>query len=89
MLVTPVTKAKSGAVPHLHTVSLWEIDEFREWAKLALRTLRNLRRTFGQAGDLVWRAHAAERFVQAGLGADQIYDWLKGRIASGILQSVP
>jgi len=29
VLVTPVTKAKSGAIPHLHTVALWEIDEFR------------------------------------------------------------
>lgn len=88
VLVTPVTKAKSGAVPHLHTVSLWEIDGFREWAGLALRTLRQLRRTFSQAGDLVWRAEAAECFEQAGMGADQIYERLKGRIASGILQSV-
>ena len=89
VLVTPVTKAKSGALPHLHTVSLWEIDEFRAWARQALRTLRDVRRTFGQAGDLMWRADAAERFEQAGMGADQIFDWLKARVASGILRSVP
>lgn len=89
VLVTPVTKAKSGAIPHLHTVSLWEIESFRTWAGQALRTLRELRRTFGQPGDLVWRANAAERFEQAGMGADQIHEWLKGRIASGILHSVP
>ncbi|MGO7088122.1 DEAD/DEAH box helicase [Rhizobium leguminosarum] len=89
VLVTPVTKAKSGAIPHLHTVSYWEIESYRTWAGQALRTLRDLRRTFGQPGDLVWRANAAERFEQAGMGADQIHEWLKGRIASGILQSVP
>ncbi|TBN38632.1 DEAD/DEAH box helicase [Paracoccus subflavus] len=89
VLVTPVTKAKSGAVPHLHSVTLWEIESFRHWAKQALQTMRELRRTFGQAGDLVWRAEAAERFEQAGLGADQIYRWLKERSASSILQSVP
>jgi hypothetical protein len=89
VLVTPVTKAKSGAVPHLHTVSLWPIEEFRHWAGLALRTLRELRRTFGQPGDLVWRADAAERFEEAGLGADQLYQFLKPRIASALLQAVP
>jgi hypothetical protein len=88
VLVTPVTKAKSGALPHLHTVALWEIDGFREWAGQALRTLRVLRRTFGQAGDLAWRAEASETFEQAGMGADQILRTLEGRIASGILQSV-
>lgn len=89
VLVSPVTKAKSGAIPHLHTVSFWKIDEFRHWAGMALRTLRDIRRTFGQAGDLVWRANAAERFEEAGLGADQLYDMLKTRGASGILESVP
>ena len=89
VLVTPVTKAKSGAVPHLHAVSLWEIEGFRHWAGQALRTLREIRRTFGQAGDLMWRADAAEKFEQAGMGADQIYDFLRGRIASGILVTVP
>lgn len=88
VLVTPVTKAKSGAIPHLHTVSLWEIDSFREWARQALQVIRDLRRTFGQPGDLVWRADAAERFEQAGMGADQIYQSLRGKIASGILQPV-
>ena len=88
VLVTPVTKAKSGAIPHLHTVSLWEIQSFREWAVRAMQTLRSLRRTFGQAGDLVWRAHAAEEFEQAGMSADQLYADLKGRIASGILQTI-
>ncbi len=89
VLVTPVTKARSGAVPHLHEVALWTLAEFRAWASKALVTLRELRRSFGQSGDLVWRANAAQRFEQEGLGADQLYYRLRKRMASGILQSVP
>ena len=89
VLVSPVTKAKSGAVPHLHAVALWELEHFRAWAGQALRTVRDLRRSFGQPGDLVWRADAAQRFEHEGLGADQLHDRLKRQIASGILQSVP
>lgn len=88
VLVTPVTKAKSGAIPHLRTVALWQIEEFRQWSAAALRTLRDLRRTFGQAGDLAWRAEAARHFENEGLSADKILDRLENNIASNILVEI-
>jgi hypothetical protein len=56
VLVTPATKAKQGAMPHLARVSYWNLDDFREWAEQALVAVRELRRSFVEPGDLAWRA---------------------------------
>jgi hypothetical protein len=79
---------KKGAVPHLDEVALWPVDEFREWAAGALATVRELRTTFVEPGDPVWRAKAAETFVQAGLDAPGLMEKLKGRSAAELLKQV-
>jgi hypothetical protein len=77
VLVTPVKAMKKGAAPHLGEVGLWPVDEFREWAAGALATVRELRTTFVEPGDPVWRAKAAETFEQAGLDAPSLMEKLK------------
>jgi hypothetical protein len=54
VLVTPATSAKEGAIPHLGSVALWPLDEFRAWAQAALAVVREVRKTFVEP-DLVWR----------------------------------
>jgi hypothetical protein len=52
VLVTPVTRAESGAFPHLGNVALWPLEEFRTWAREALGVVRQLRRSMGDDCDL-------------------------------------
>ena len=85
VLVSPVTRAEAGAVPHLGEVLLWPLDEFREWAKHALSIVRELRRTFPDPGDLVWRSQAAEVFERHGLDALSLLRKLQDSPASAIL----
>lgn len=89
VLVTPATKAKSGAEPHLQSVALWSVADFRVWAKQALQVVREVRRTFSEVGDIVWRVEAAERFEEAGLDAASIFELLRRKLASENLLIVP
>jgi hypothetical protein len=72
VLVTPVSRAEKGAFPHLSTVALWRLDDFRKWAINALRLIRELRRTLGDDCDLAWRAQAHAVFEQNGFDAPSL-----------------
>jgi Rad3-related DNA helicase len=89
VLVTPAKKAKQGAVPHLGRVSHWDLEDFRAWAERALVTVRDLRRSFVEPGDLVWRAQAAEALVAAKADAPGLAAWLASRPARDHLVAVP
>jgi hypothetical protein len=82
VLVTPVSKATSGAMPSLKKVCYWGVDGFRQWAEQALVVIRDLRRTFREPGDLAWRAEAAEALVQARIDGPTLAAWLLKRPAS-------
>ncbi len=79
VLVTPATKAKQGAMPHLARVSHWDLEDFRRWAEQALVIVRELRRSFVEPGDLVWRAAAADALVSARADAPGLAAWLAKR----------
>jgi hypothetical protein len=81
VLITPVTKASPDAMPHLKEVSVWNLNEFREWTKKALTIIRELRRDFPGSGDLAWRATAADKLQSARLDAQSIIDDLLPRTA--------
>jgi hypothetical protein len=89
VLVTPAKKAKQGAVPHLGRVSYWDLDHFRDWAERALVTVRELRRTFVEPGDLVWRAQAANALTSTKADAPGLASWLAQRPARDHLKPVP
>ncbi len=72
ILVTPCTKAKSGADPQLDNVRYWALDKFRSWAVHAIGVLRDLKGTFPGEGDLAWRAEACQRLEAEDLTIEAI-----------------
>jgi hypothetical protein len=89
VLVTPAKKAKQGAVPHLGRVSYWNLGDFLDWAEEALVIVRELRRSFVEPGDLVWRAQAAEALTSVRADAPGLAAWLSKRPARDHLKAVP
>ncbi|WP_329839703.1 DEAD/DEAH box helicase [Stenotrophomonas geniculata] len=81
VLVTPAKKMKEGAAPHLKLVAHWGLDDFRRWADTALVAVRELRRSFQEPGDLVWRAQAARALTEVCADAPSLYAWLAARPA--------
>ena len=77
-----------GAMPHLESVALWPLAEFREWAKNALAVVRDVRRNFSEPGDLIWRAEAAQAFELHGLDATGLFARLQARSAARDLTPV-
>lgn len=89
VLVTPATKAKTGAIPHLSRVAYWELDEFLTWSEKVLKGIRELRRHFTEIGDLAWRAQAAEALAELKADAPSLAAWLSSRPARDHLKAVP
>ncbi|MCK0746272.1 DEAD/DEAH box helicase [Chromohalobacter nigrandesensis] len=89
VLVTPAKKAMPGAQPHLMRVAYWGLDEFRAWAEEALVTVRELRRSFQEPGNLAWRAEAATALVNAMADAPGLSVWLERRPAREYLEETP
>jgi len=70
ILITPVTKTEKGGLCHLGNVKLWNLSGFREWVENALSTVRELRTTLTESGDLEWRAAALEILRERKLTAE-------------------
>jgi len=87
VLVTPVTRAESGAFPHLQSVSLWPLSDFRAWAKQAVGVIRQLRRTLGDDCDLAWRAEAQEVFQHHRFDAASLFADIKAKLAVDLLKN--
>jgi hypothetical protein len=78
IVITPVEKVKKSAKVHLKNVAVWPLQEFRDWAVDAISTIRQLRSTFHEGGDLEWRANAADLIQEKGLDAKNLFTKLKG-----------
>jgi Rad3-related DNA helicase len=87
VLVTPVTTAAIGAVPHLVDFCVWSLDEFREWATNAIATVREIRRTFIEPGDSSWRLQAQVAFEDNGLSARSLRERFQASPANQVLKS--
>ena len=85
VLVTPVSTALHGAIPHLGEVSLWKLDDFKNWASDAMAAIRDLRKTFTESGDLVWRINAAETLQNKELDIISLSSNLKNCVAKDLL----
>ncbi|MHB1141658.1 MAG: DEAD/DEAH box helicase [Sulfuricaulis sp.] len=88
VLVTPATKVKQAALPHLANVALWRVNEFKKWAHAAIAVVRKLRQTFTEPGDLAWRAEAAVAFQQNCIDAEGLAKLLRTQLAKDKLQEV-
>ena len=86
VLVTPVRHVKESAQVHLEGVSVWPLDDFCTWANNALATIRKLRSLFFEPGNLVWRGHAADAFIENKLDAMGLKKMLGGRTAALFLK---
>ena len=87
VLITPVKKAYSGAMPHLREVALWPLEEFRAWSENAMQVMRGLGSSFSEAGDLAWQAKAKAEFEEHGLDTRGLEEVLRGQPASEGLES--
>lgn len=88
VLVTPAKIVKKGALPHLVGVALWALEDMRAWARNALATIRELRKSFVEPGNLVWRAKAAEAFEQNGLAVGTLFKELEAKPACKNLKEI-
>jgi hypothetical protein len=84
VIVTPAKAADPEAVPHLRDVRYWHIGDFRKWATDSSAVIRELRRAFPGAGDLVWRAEAAQRLRANGMDPGSIVDRLEKNRAADL-----
>ena len=76
VLVTPAKKMDDSAAPHVSDVLAWSLDSFREWAKLAISTVREQRRTFPGAGDIEWRQAAMNGYKAANIDPTSLLKFL-------------
>ncbi|MEA5462861.1 DEAD/DEAH box helicase [Leptothoe sp. PORK10 BA2] len=86
ILVTPVRKADEGAVPHLKNVYYWALSDFQDWAKNALSVIRESRKTFSGAANVVWRAEALDQYKLHELTPAALINKVQDSIASDILE---
>ncbi len=85
VLVSPVSTVMPGAVPHLQTVSYWALEDFRQWAQNAMSTIRVMRQTYTEPGDLQWRENAMIILKAHQLDAQTLFDNLQSRSALNFL----
>lgn len=85
VLVSPVSMANSGAIPHLEAFYFWNLSDFKEWAVKAMQTVREIRKSFIEPGDLVWRSQAAEMLKSNGVDVVSMQTFLAEQIAKGML----
>jgi hypothetical protein len=86
VLVTPAKRVSAAAVVHLDGVALWPLDKMKQWAEQALATVRQVRQTFIEPGDLNWRSKTAEAFQQNNISARPLFEALKKVQAARVLQ---
>ena len=89
VLVTPTRSAKDGAIPSLRSVGYWNLELFRTWAEQALISIRDIRRTFVEPGDLSWRAQAISALEASGTDAPGLFDQLSKSSAADEMTVIP
>jgi hypothetical protein len=87
VIVSPVKAADGDTLLHLGEVSLWSLSDFRAWAKNAMITMRELRRSFPGAGDLAWRAEAVNAYRKNNMDPQGLLKLLLERPAAQLLKS--
>ena len=85
VLVSPVTKVREGATPHLEKVALWSLDGFKEWACEVISVIRQLRKTFPEPGNLDWRQEAVQTFKTKGFDMPTFFNKLRSQSANKLL----
>lgn len=71
VLITTKADVQPDAKPFLKGVAYWNITDFRKWVEEALSAVREARMGFS-AGDLAWRAYAADILGAANVAPVQL-----------------
>jgi len=87
-LVSPATGIRTAAVIHAKPLHYWAFDDFLTWAAMAVATVRELRATFFEQGDLVWQANAATTLKDKGLDLASVVQKLRGNMVVDCLRHV-
>jgi hypothetical protein len=88
VLVTAIKAIKKGAIPHAKETALWSLNDFIGWSENALATIRQLRSSFVEPGDLAWKAIALESLERNNLTATALHKKLKATSAAAGLKKV-
>jgi hypothetical protein len=80
----PVTD--NADLPHLENALLWPLGDFREWARNAMRVIREIRSSDPSSGDLAWRALAADKPDAAEISPSTLLEKLGEQIAADLLK---
>ena len=78
ILVTPASVADDAALPHLKGLLVWNLSDFRKWARTAISVVGKIGRQYPNSGDLVWRAAAAEKLAAANATPEMLLKMLSG-----------
>ena len=76
ILITPVIKIDEVAFPILHDVFVWNLNDYKQWVKNSLATIRNLRKIF-DIGDLFWRKTALDTLCMNNITPHELINLLK------------
>ena len=88
VLITPATTVREAAASHLGDVSLWNLGDFQKWAQGALATIRELRTTFTEPGNLEWREVAIATLKNKGYDAVSLVNKLRKHKAKDVLKRI-
>jgi hypothetical protein len=87
-LLSPINNIRSAAVTHAQGLRYWQLDAFLAWAKRALDTVRELRTTFYEQGDLVWQADASALLKERELDILSLLNFLNKNMVIDSLRHV-
>lgn len=85
-LVSPATSIRKAAIPHAQSLHYWALDDFVKWTTMAVATVRELRATFYEQGDLVWQANAANTLKEKRLDMASVIQYLSGNMVVDALK---
>lgn len=77
VIVSACSQVERGAVPHLEGVIVCSTERVRQVLEIGLMVIKDLRREYPGAGDLAWRALAAERLKRHQLSPHQFVEMLR------------
>ncbi|PML07639.1 DEAD/DEAH box helicase [Vibrio lentus] len=86
VLLTPVVTVYDGALTHLKDVSVWKLSDFKAWYLNAISTIRELRKSYVEPGDLAWRAEASGILQDKRLNFSSIVEDLQKYPAKDVLK---
>ncbi|EMF5686530.1 hypothetical protein V3955_004858, partial [Escherichia coli] len=77
VLLSPVRFMTEGAAAQVNSLMYWNLNDFKKWVQKALSALKDIRRTFQEPGDIVWRAEAAAKLSEAKVDIASLNELIK------------